>query len=98
MKRAGSSPPFFCPECEMNENSIKKLVAKVHTWQNIPLKERRNIARVYVADEAAIGTQKEQTAYRNAVAKGDKAALKKLKRQAEARRKKAVKWLDDNGY
>jgi phage-related minor tail protein len=82
----------------MNETSIKKLIAKVHTWQSIPLKERRKIARAFVADEAAIGTQKEQTAYRNAVAKEDKAALKKLNKQAEARRKKTLKWLSDNGY
>jgi hypothetical protein len=82
----------------MNETFIKKLIAKVHTWQSIPLKERKKIACAFVADEAAIGTPKEQTAYRKAVAREDKAALKKLKKQAEARHKKTLKWFDDNGY
>jgi hypothetical protein len=82
----------------MNEASYRKMIAKVHTWQTITIKQRKKIIREFILDEAWVGNQVDQGAYRKAVVKQDQVLFKKLKKSAEARRKKALQWLTANGY
>jgi len=82
----------------MKEPEIKKLIAKINLWQSIPLKHRKVLTREIVSDEAYLGTESHQEAYRSAVQAEDEPTLGRLRKQGETRRRKALKWLTENGY
>jgi len=52
--------------------------------------------RSWVSGEAAIGGGAVEAAYRAAMERGDEDALRRLDEEAEARRQRALKWMDEN--
>lgn len=58
--------------------------------------ELRAQRRSYVAGEAALGSDADEAAYRSALDRGDKAEIARLDAEAEKRRQRAIKWMDEN--
>jgi hypothetical protein len=53
--------------------------------------------RSYVAGEAAWGSDADEAAYRAALKRGDKDEIGRLNAEAEKRRRRALRWMDEHG-